>query len=472
MIFAAAKTQARLSRFAQVMGQTCMFALICLAMTYPPITLSGDLPKVKMEQILLPAVILIYVLLLLCGLARPIRFSGMFLVGMFFCLSVILSMFYGSDVLQHRLILRDYYEIPKAWFPVAFFIIAYEAGLSESSLRRLLTVLSVPVMIVCIYAWAQFLNMSFTYKLNNLYEVAVHNEGALEAYHRVYSTAGNANVLGQLLTWTMAAYTLAFLFRVGNRALSLVVAFSCMVTIVMTASRYGLLTAGLALAMILVMTMAMGFRRLFPLLALIVLLPLFGWAYGYVSTRYVATEQRFQELKHPLQVHSLRARLDDLWLDAAAYFNKSPIVGNGPAKLIFTSLYTDSEYLDMLKFYGILGFLPYLALYIFPIYLIAKGLKAGQRAGPTLEDRLSANYLITRLGMIVAVTALVMNIGEFTFLNGQLQGLIWMFLGLGAASAKTLYSAASPAAVPMRSIRSAGSLASRRHPVLHPRPQS
>jgi O-antigen ligase len=449
-IQAATRTQAKLSYFAQLMGQTCMLTMICLAMTYPPISITSDL-RLKMEDALLPVVLSIYIFLLLAGLARPIRFNGMFLIGVFFSFSVTMSMYYGSDVLQHRLLLRDYFEIPKAWFPVAFFTIAYEAGLSESSLRRLLTALSVPVLLVCMYGWAQFLNMPFAYRINSLYEAALHDEAALELYHRVYSTMGNANVLGQFLSWMIAAYTLAFLFRVGNRTLNLVVVFSCLITVVMTASRYGLLTAGLALLMILGMAMATGGRRLFPLLALVVLLPLFGWTYSYISTRYVATEQRFQELKHPLQVHSLRTRLDDLWVDAVQYFRQSPIVGHGPAKVIFTYVWTDSEFLNMLKFYGILGFPSYLALYLFPIYIIAKGLKAGQRAGPALEDQIPATYLMMRLGMIVGVTALVMNIGEFTYLNGGIMGLLWMWLGLGARCAKTIFAAGSTSsgAVPL-----------------------
>jgi len=443
----------RLGRFAQLMAQAGMISLMTLAITFPPITISPDLPRVKAEQILLPVIFSAYILLLLAGLVRPMRFHGMFLCGIFFCFAVIMSMLYGADILRYRLLPRDYYEIPKAWFPVAFFIVAYESDLSENSLRRLLKILAVPVLLVCLYSWGQFLHVPLTHPLDAYYSGGEHIDIGLERNRRVFSTMGNPNVLGELMTWMLTAYVMAFLLRVGNRTWNIVVAFACFVTLVMTGSRYGLLTSVLGLALIFRMATTMRRRRLTPLLILMLLLPLFGWAFSYVGTRYEVTQARFQELKKPLEVRSVRDRLDDLWLDALAYIKKSPIVGNGPAKILFTGVYTDSEDLNILKYYGVLGFLPYISYYVFPIYLIRKGLKAGQRAGPALEDHLPATYLVMRLGMIMGVTALVMNIGEFTYLNGELQGFLWMWLGLAARTAKVVVNAANVARPAVASAR-------------------
>lgn len=431
------RPDAKLSHFAQLCGQASIFALLCLAITYPPISVTTDV-RIKIEQALLPVIAIVFALLLLAGLVRPIRFNGMFLLGFLFCISVIISMSYGADILHHRLIVRDYYEIPKVWFPVAFFTVAYESSLNETSLRRLLKVFAFPVLLVCLFGWAQFLHLSIVSHLNPIYSGGEHIDIGLDLERRIFSTMGNANILGILLTWTFSAYTMAFLHRVGARALNFIVAVSCLITLVMTGSRYGLLTTILGLAMIFGMAGAAGRKRLRPLLALMLLLPLFGFVFQYIGTRYVVTSSRFQELKKPLEVRSVRARLDILWVDALDYFHRSPIVGHGPAKTIFTGVYTDSEYLNILKFYGVVGFLPYIGYYLFPVFLIWKGLKAARRAGLLLEDRIPATFLVLRLGTIMGITAVVMNIGETTYLDPEVQGVLFIWLGLAARAAATI----------------------------------
>src|SRR5208337_2856406 len=99
---------------------------------------------------------------------------------------------------------------------------------------------------------------------------------------------------------------------------------------------------------------------------------------------------------------------------------------------------TDSEYLEVLKEFGVIGFLPYLAYFLFPLYLLWTGLRAGKRCGVELEERLPATFLVLRLGFVMAVTALVMNIGMSTFYNLILQSVLWIWLGLGARAAKSI----------------------------------
>jgi O-antigen ligase len=137
-------------------------------------------------------------------------------------------------------------------------------------------------------------------------------------------------------------------------------------------------------------------------------------------------------------VDSLRTRLDELWKDAGNDFAQSPFVGHGPAKKIFTDIITDSEYLDVLKEFGIIGFCIYLAYYLFPLRLLWKGLRSAKRAGPWVEDRLPAQMMVVRLTFIMIVTAMMMNIGETTFYSQVLQGFLWIWMGIGARSAKTI----------------------------------
>ncbi len=423
---------------AQATARLLIFTLVSLSIIAPAIILNPTLPWVKAEQLLLPLVFLLYGWMLLSGSARLIRLNGMFIVGALFCFSILLSIWYGAEVLHHPVIFRDYYELPKVWLPVIFFTLALEADLSEPSLRRLLSYFAAAISLVCLYAWAQFANLGFTYKLNNLYSAGSHIDIGLRNHGRVYSTMGNANVLGQLMTWAIVAFTMSFLVRVGNRARNILVAFACLVTLAMTGSRYGLLTTAIGVAMIFALPASLNRRRLTQLGLLVLLLPAFVWAFDATVKTNQGNAQRLASLRHPLEVDSLRARLDDLWLDAANDFVRSPFVGFGPAKSFYTGVFTDSEYLDVLKEFGIIGFLPYLAYYFFPMFLLWRGLRAAKRAGPVWEERLPATFLTLRLAFVLAVTALVMNIGESTFYNQLLQAFLWLWLGLGVSCARRL----------------------------------
>lgn len=423
---------------AQAGARLLIFTMVSLSILAPAITITPTLPWAKAEQLLLPLVFLLYGWMLLSGSARLIRLNGMFIVGALFCFSVLLSIWYGAEILHHPVIFRDYYELPKVWLPVIFFTIALEADLSESSLRRLLTCFAAAISFVCLYAWAQFANLGFTFKLNNLYSAGSHIDIGLRNHGRVYSTMGNANVLGQLMTWAIVAFTMAFVFQVGSRARNVLMAFACLVTLAMTGSRYGLLTTAIGLAMIFALPTSFNRRRLTQLGLLVLLLPAFVWAFEATVKTNRSNAERLASLRHPLEVDSLRARLDDLWLDAANDFVRSPFVGYGPAKSFYTGVFTDSEYLDVLKEFGVLGFLPYLAYYLFPMFFLWRGLHAAKRAGPLWEQRFPATSLTLSLAFVFAVTALVMNIGESTFYNQLLQAFLWLWLGLGVSCAQRL----------------------------------
>jgi O-antigen ligase len=426
------------TRISQMMAQMSIITMICAAVLVPGITFSQSLPWFKAEQVLLPVIFLAYGLLLLAGLARTIRLNGMFVIAFLYTFSIILSIWYGSVVLGQSAILRDYYEFPKIWLPVIFFTIGYEAELSETSIRRLMTFLAAAIALVALYAWGQWASLGITFRIDPYYSAGEHINGALARYRRVFSTMGNANVLGQLMTWSVAAYLLAFLSSVGNRARNLAVVFVCLVTLAMTGSRYGLLTTSLAVVLVLALQSASGRRRGSQLALLLLLLPVFALTIQTVATTNKSTIERFGTLQRPMEVDSLRTRLDELWKDAGNDFVQSPFVGHGPAKKIYTDIITDSEYLDVLKEFGIIGFCIYLAYYLFPLHLLWKGLRSAKRAGPWLEDRMPAQIMAMRLSFIMIVTAMVMNIGETTFYSQVLQGFLWIWMGIGARSAKTI----------------------------------
>jgi len=425
-----------------------MITMICASVLMPPIRFSDNFPYVRAEQILLAIVFLAYLWLLLAGYARKVHFNGMFIIGTLYAFCISLSTWYGADMLHHQVIFRDFYQIPKVLFPVLFFTVAYEAELSEQSLRLLLKCFGVSTLLVGAYAWGQFAGLGFTYRLNTAYTAGEHVDLILDRIGRVYSTMGNPNVLGQMMSWSLVAFTMAALSGVGSRIWNVALSLACLVTLAMTASRYGVITASLGIILIFVFPSFSGRRRAAQAILLVALLPIFAWTFKTVATANRSGIERIQTLKDPLRTDSLRGRLDVRWVDAASDIARSPLIGNGSAKAYFADTITDSEFLDVLKQFGIVGFSVYLAFFIFPFYLLWKGLQAGRRVGSVFEQRMPATFLTLRLSMVMIILALVMSIGEATFANLLIQGFLWMWMGLGAHCARTLCMASQRVVAP------------------------
>ena len=436
-------------RLRHSMAQACVIAMICLSITAPAIVISPSLPYFKIEQLLIPIVLAVYIWLLFAGIARTVRLNGMFLVGLLYFICNIISITYGGSVLGHTVDIRDYYELPKLWLPVAFFTITYEAELSECALRRLLAWFSFAAFLVCFYAWAQFIDLGFTHKLNSYYSTGGHVDVALRYAGRVYATIGNANTLGALMTWCVVLFVLAALTCSGRRLEFSLAAFACLVTLVMTGSRAGLLILSIGLVLVLASRSLSALGGLPKLALALFLIPLVVWTYLAVAGSNSRTLQRYQTLRNPLQIDSLRQRLDDLWPVAWADFSKSPLVGHGPGKTFLwigvpDKGYIDSEYLNVLRERGSLGLLVFLGYYLYPLYLIRKGQRVARfLAGHSLE-RSPATLVVLRASYIMGVLALIMDIGGGTFQTPFLQGFLWLWLGIGARSAATVRELAQP----------------------------
>ena len=425
------------------LGEFAVAALICASVTLPPVRIGGPDFWLKPEQLALPLVIAIYAWMLLAGWVRLPRGNVLMLTGAAYSVCVLISIWYGADVLGQPVILRDFYEFPKLWLPVAFYTLAYEIRLPEPALCRLVKVFGLAAVPICLYAWAQWAGLGFTYTLNEWYSGGVHDE-ALFGLRRVYSTVGNPNLLAQLMTWCLAIFLLAALYRVGNRAWNLGLSGACLVTIAMTGSRYGLITGGLTILLVFAMPSASRRQRAMQTGLLAVLVPVMALIFVVVANSNRSTLERFQTLRKPLQTDSLRDRLDRTWLDALADIETSPLFGHGPAKARYTGIVTDSEYLDVLKEFGMVGFLPYLAYFLAPLGLLWTGWRAGRRAGPRLEESMPASFALTRACFILAVLSILMNVGMSTFYNPSTQAFLWLWLGVGARCAANIRRAGAP----------------------------
>jgi O-antigen ligase len=428
---------------ASFLSGAAITVLLSVCVLAPVVNFTGSLPWLRAEQLALLPICAVYAWLLFAGLARLVRFNALFVIAPIYCACILLSLFFGTYFLGHAFLYRDLYELPKALFPIAFFTLGVEARLSEVWIRRSLALYSVAIFLVCLYAWAQWMDLGISHQLSLVYSGGAHDDGALAHYRRVYSTMGNPNVLGQLMTWSISAFTLALIFGVGSRLRNVVMVSCCLITLAMTGSRYGLLDTGLAFLLIFLLSFSVRERRRTLVLLLLALLPFFVAIVTVVARSNQATLDRFQTLSDPLQTDSLRGRLDELWPDASVAFTASPIVGNGSAKAIFTGIVTDSEYLDVLKEFGIIGFLAYFAYFIYPLRLLCRGIRNTGRSDLSGETHFPAAIAALQLSFVMLITAVVMNVGMSTFYSEPLQGFFWLWMGIGVSIVR-------PDALPVR----------------------
>jgi O-antigen ligase len=429
----------RLQRFAVIV-------FMPISIVAPVVRLNEDF-WVKIEFFLLPLVALVYLWLLLAGLARPIRPNILFIVAPIMCICVVLSLLYGTEILGHPLLGRDFFELPKTIIPVLFFTLAYEADLSEASLRTLLIGLIPAIIVICIYGYGQWFDMGFTRALQPLYTGGLHDDGALAHYRRVYSTQSNPNHLGMLMTWMIVTLSLGALLRIGSRFWNLLLLPASIVTLAMTGSRYGLLSASFAMILLFLMpssTKTSGTKRRKILIAT---LPVLATIFLTVVFSNRATLDRVQMLGTPLQEGSVRLRLDILWAQASSQFLESPIFGHGPAKAIFSDIWTDSEYLVILKQFGLLGLAPYLCYFLVPLWIVWKGVRRVPSAGGVLEREWPATYWALSVSFIMIVTVMVMNIGMDAYYNYSILAYLWMWMGIGASCARRVQAISSFSAV-------------------------
>src|SRR5215831_9733220 len=147
------------TRASQYLGEIGIIVLLCACILAPQWEASPTQPKMRRELFVLVGFIIAYGWMLLSGRARKLRQHGFYLIAALFTISVSLSLAYGVNILHHGLSIRDFTEIPKAWLPMLFFSAGYEVQLSESGLRRLLNCLAVATVLICLFGWAQFLNL-------------------------------------------------------------------------------------------------------------------------------------------------------------------------------------------------------------------------------------------------------------------------------------------------------------------------
>lgn len=429
-------------------GRSTLVSALAVALTLaaivfgPPLTIIPGAPAIYVGQIVAPVVCCWRAMVLLHR--HRLRFSGMYLWGVFMAGSISLSIVYAPYATGQTAQLRDYFEIPKLVLLLMAFAVGYQAQLNSRSLRLVFTALSRVSLAVAVFGIIQYLAPGRVDNLIRLYSFADHNYTALYTEGRVFGTFGNANVFGEYLSCALVLHLLAFLGRIGRRTETVVALLTIAVATALTGSRYAILCVilGCALAFYTASKRQSEWRisakKLRAVLGLSFLFCTLGVAIWSVQRTDQHTVRRFQEfISDPMQVGSLRTRLDDTWQEGFAQFSASPLIGNGPAKSLFSGTYIDSEFLDMLRAYGLIGFVIYLSVFIGPAWALRRTMLRLKKAAPRDQQALAAPVIWIRFGFAVSIMAMVMAIGMSTFYEAQFGTFVWLVIGLALGCAES-----------------------------------
>lgn len=418
-------------------AQAVVFIFLAAILLGPPVKLSRHSPYVRPEQILLVILGYLYLLGILSrSIPRP-KFCYLYAWGVLFSMLQLTSLAYGVSVLHHEVVTSDFYELLKVWLVVALFMVGYEARLGEPAVRRFLAFLGFCTIPICLFGVAQYLRWSGAMALSPYFATAEHNIESLADTGRIYATFGNPNVFGQFLASAAVCLTIAFFSNAVRRSWGVFLVLLIATCMIMTGSRYALLSSALA-CLLLVLASMTDLRRLLKIVPAFILVGVFVWGlFGMKGGPSIHTSY-FQEFRDPMRAGTVRQRLDVMWKNGWDQFSESPILGHGPSKAIFSGEIVDSEYLEVLRRYGVLGLAGYISLFFWIFLKLKRAFKYTQGLKPSPRSSLGATTGLVQAGFIVLAMDIAMNVGMFTFYNFQFGAFFWLFMGLAVRAAESV----------------------------------
>lgn len=355
-IWVVARTELNVSDF-QILS-----AAIFSAIVLPPLSSLPGLPSIRLEELLF---FLVFPLLILKRESvRKDRLYNYFILAVItFGAAILFSTFYGRYILGVPVTGRDFFELLKVFKLLIVVVAISRFDLKESDIYKLLYVIIFSFFISSIIGLLQFYGIFGFERVTAPFYFA---ERIYDIHNRMMGTFYNPNTYGTALTLgTMVAAVLVFYEDKIHRKIFLillVLLFSF--AIALTQSRTAIIVLLLGLLLIIGLN---SFRNRFSLkqitflfagVAVTVLLFI-----GILSDEVVT---RFSALTDISEDASWQMRLLAWYLNLTI-FSESILFGWGPAKMIHTTT-VDSEYILVLRRYGIIGFTVYLLIYLTPLY--------------------------------------------------------------------------------------------------------
>jgi len=398
-----------------------LYVYLFVTFFIPLFEISSAMPKVRPEQLIaftaFPALLLLSKRESYPQLAFFIKF---FII---FQLLQIISTLYGILELGVTSGFKDIVEIIRV---AQYGLLAYTIGHFTIDKNRLYEVIYI---IIAFFALCSLIGFFQYFGILGLDRITapLYFEGSIHDVHvRMMGTFVNPNTFGTFMTFGTLIATGMFLYetKTSRRALLLLTIVLLFTTVVLTLSR----TAFVAVAM-----------------GMLSLIPLYSYIRGYnffnflvifaallvliIVILFVMRDSlaRYKTLLTFMEDKSWQMRLAAWYINLKVFLH-SPYLGWGIGFHQFSST-VDSEYILVLRRYGIIGFLAYLHFYILPFIHAFKSLK-----GYSLQSVFNVIFLSCIIAFVIS------NIANPLFHSMQLMNFWSAFLGLAYAVNRSKFS--------------------------------
>lgn len=336
--------------------------VIFSAIVLPPLSALAGLPNIRIEELLF---FLLFPLLILKkdSTGNDKLYNYFLYTLILFSTAILLSIIYGKYILGVPVAGSDFFELLKVFKLLIVVMAISRFDLKKEDIPKLLYVVVFSFFISVIIGLMQFYGILGFERITAPYYFA---ERIYDIHNRMMGTFYNPNTYGTALTLgTVVTAVLVFYEDKIHRKVFLtllVLLFSF--AIALTQSRTAIIVLLLALLLVLGLN---SFRNRFSLKQITIFLA--GLLVTVLLFIGVLSEEiitRFSALSDIGEDASWQMRLLAWYLNLII-FSESILFGWGPAKMIHTTI-VDSEYILILRRYGIIGFTIYLFIYLIPLY--------------------------------------------------------------------------------------------------------
>lgn len=346
-----------------------LYLLIFSSLLLPPISISSGLPNIRIEEILFVVLLPLYFVLNKIKPTDPAL--NLFLKFYFaFVFIQIISTIYGKLFLNVPVGIRDLFEIIKtAKYGFVVFIIGY-FHIDKNLLKKLIYTI---IFLFIVSSFIGHLQFHGIFGFEQLTAPLYFEDRIHDVFNRMMGTYFNPNSYGTVLS-IGAIFIIATIVRVDTyekKAGLLLTLFFLIWTITLTQSRtsVGAFLIG-SFVYLLLLSYTYNLRWYLPFIGLLgvftFLIAIFSILPREFIERYVSALNIMSDLSWLMRLYA--------WYLNLEIFFQSPLIGWGPAKHLHPTV-VDSEYILILRQFGVIGFFSYLFIYILPLSYSFKFIK-------------------------------------------------------------------------------------------------
>lgn len=343
-----------------------VFPILISAIIMPPLQLTPGLPFIRLEvYISILLILLIFVRGIYNNNLNGILQNSMQKWFVFLGISILISFIYSFFVLEQTLIIRDFYELFKPALYFLIFSLFASRNFKADEILRIYGLTMALFFISMLVGFAQYFDFWRINELLTPYYAPTQVRNVLEV-KRISGTAYSPVEFGALMVLA-ASLSLAniFLFAKNNwRVFSLFFLSLFTLTLLLTQTRAAYIAFLCSALYIIIYSVLRSLRSIkmikdfFIFISIFLLIILL--AITFTPPEIISRAATLLDLSGDVSWNYRLVR----WTDQFERWLQSPLFGWGPDKTALTFEFVENEWLLVLRRYGLLGIIAFIALWI------------------------------------------------------------------------------------------------------------